>query len=657
TIGLLPPLPTGATEDVAKRPDTSRTYRDASGNETTELYTSPVFFRPDGKAALEPVRLGYLRTADGRGAVSGKAPMKVTVTPATDPAGFLTVEAAGHTITYRPLSTKGMPPTASTAAAIDGGAADLRDVIPGVDLRVLARARTASVFFILDKPSDATRLQFAIDAPGLAAVVNEDGQVVFSDAKGTEVARMSHPWAMDSTPDTTGLGSGRMTGAVTIALEGTASPYTATVTVDPAWLKDAVYPVYVDPTLALANTSGSDDAFVNAGNAAHVYGEYCRPDSPYYCELWLGQSPSPTTDVAMVYMKWAMTALMYQGIDTASLQVFPYHQYSHATPKNTWVWQVNGSWSESGLKYSNRPGVTGSARTGTTVEDSWSAIDIAPIVRNWTSGDAPNHGIRIDENGNNYTYWKRLISVEQSGSYVHVPRIVYTSHTLGATPDPVAVVGASRTLAWTYANGASKAQTQFQVDVATDAAFSNIVASSGTVSQSVAAGGTGSWSVPSLTDMTAYYWRVRVNDGTGWSSRTAASVPFVHDATQLGDEPYLEAVPFDLGGGWDLRVGVHNGAATLSRSFFTIPSYGPPQSLELSYSSAGPTAAGLFGQGWSSNLTQYLTFEGGRVVWHRADGGRVLFPATGGPALGGHTETLAVGSTLVITATDQSTLA
>ena len=36
-------------------------------------------------------------------------------------------------------------------------------------------------------------LQFRVDAPGLTAVVNADGQVVFSDAAGVEVARMTHP--------------------------------------------------------------------------------------------------------------------------------------------------------------------------------------------------------------------------------------------------------------------------------------------------------------------------------------------------------------------------------------------------------------------------------------------------------------------------------
>jgi hypothetical protein len=326
--------------------------------------------------ALVPVRLGFLPSLDGEAVVSDQAPLAVAVAPATDPSGFLAVTIGDHVIRYRPLDPKALPARASADPALDGRAADLRDVIPGVDLRVLAGSRTASVFFILDEAADAGRLRFLVDAAGLGLVVNEEGKGVFTDAAGVEVARMSHPWAMDSTPDTTGLGSGRMTTAAWMTVEGKASPYTVSVTVDPAWLKSAVYPVYVDPTLTLADTSGSDDAFVNAGNAAYEYEEYCRPESPFYCELWLGQSPDPTSDVGIVYMKWAISALMYQGIDTASLQFFPYHQWSHSTPKNTWVWQVGPgpgteAWTESAINYNNRPqGVEGSASTGSTTEDT-----------------------------------------------------------------------------------------------------------------------------------------------------------------------------------------------------------------------------------------------------------------------------------------------
>ena len=127
-----------------------------------------------------------------------------------------------------------------------------------------------------------------------------------------------------------------------------------------------------------------------------------------------------------------------------------------------------------------------------------------------------------------------------------------------------------------------------------------------------------------------------------------------------GEEGFFTRVPFELGGGWGLDVGVANGEARLSRDLFSIPSYGPSGALSLSYSSLETSAAGRFGIGWSSNLTQYLTFDAPEiVVWHRADGGRVPFGKVAGAwtALAGHYETLSLaGSEYTILRKDQSTL-
>ena len=202
TIGLLPPLPAGAVEVVAKRSETSRTYTDAAGRTVTELYTNPVFFRPQDTGPLTPVRLGFVGKAGDTAVTSDQAPMAVSVAPAVDPRGFLAVTVSGHTITYRPLTTKGLPATAATPPAIDGAAAGLRDVIPGVDLRVLAQSRSASVFFILDRPADATALTFAIEAPGLALQPDADGQLVFRAPRAPRwpACPTRGPWTRHPTP-------------------------------------------------------------------------------------------------------------------------------------------------------------------------------------------------------------------------------------------------------------------------------------------------------------------------------------------------------------------------------------------------------------------------------------------------------------------------
>ncbi|MBI2781170.1 MAG: RHS repeat protein [Chloroflexi bacterium] len=173
-------------------------------------------------------------------------------------------------------------------------------------------------------------------------------------------------------------------------------------------------------------------------------------------------------------------------------------------------------------------------------------------------------------------------------------------------------------------------------------------------SQVAASGVLGSFDTRALAGI--YTLRLTVRDWAGNANSVVSNLVYVENSLR-GEETYLERQPFDLGGGWTIDVGVANGEARLSRDLFSIPSYGPAQALSLTYSSAESTAAGRFGFGWSSNLTQFLSFESGFVVWHRADGGRVPFGNVAGTWTPprGHFETLtSAGSEYTITAKDQT---
>ena len=230
-----------------------------------------------------------------------------------------------------------------------------------------------------------------------------------------------------------------------------------------------------------------------------------------------------------------------------------------------------------------------------------------------------------------------------------------TYHTPTATGTTPAFSG---TATWSYSD--PDAQTKFHVDIATSSAFgASIVSTSGDIASSAKA-----WRIPAtnLADDTRYWYQVKVFDGTSWGAFSPPA-QFTYDAYLRGEEAYYEAVPFDLTGGLRLDIGVHNGEARLSRDLFSIPSFGPPGELSLTYSSLEPSTAGGFGTGWSSNLGQYLTFEpaNGLVVWHRPDGGRVAFSGSGSSwtVVGGHYETLgydAVALTYTVTAKDQTKL-
>ena len=520
-------------ELVDRRTPSSDTVDNGDGTLTTTLYSEQVYYQPSGAPTYLPVQVGFAPVnGDPTAVASTNAPVGVEVEPATSADGFLTVTTGGHQISYRPASPALLSPAADQAPATAGAAADLAEAIPGVGARILARADGAHVFFVANSAADAAELTYEVDAPGLSLAPDKNGGYTFSDAIGGVIARMPNPYAVDSTPDGGGLGSGHTTDKVNYQITGSASPYTVTVSVDPDWLKGAVYPVYVDPTITNGGGNTYGDTFVNPGNASFEYGNYCRPDSPYYCEMWLGQSPSPTSDVGTDYIRFDLSSIAGTTIDTATLKIYPYWQYYHTTGVNTWVRQVasSGNWSESATNYSNRPSANASPIiTGNTTQSTWSSFNVLSIVRNWIHSGQTNNGFQVDENGNNYTYWKRVISAEETG-FPHAEQLVVTNHVPTATVVSPTGWTASKTVTWTYADSQGAAQSHYHVDVASDSGFGSIIATSG----DVASAATSYTFTATLTAGSTYYWRVKVKNGTSWSAFASHSFMWDPSAPAIG---------------------------------------------------------------------------------------------------------------------------
>ncbi len=88
-----------------------------------------------------------------------------------------------------------------------------------------------------------------------------------------------------------------------------------------------------------------------------------------------------------------------------------------------------------------------------------------------------------------------------------------------------------------------------------------------------ATGPLGTWATGALA-AGPYTLRLTVRDQAGGTPSVVQRVVYV-DNTRRGDEGFYSRVPFDLGGGWTLDIGVANGEARLARNLFAIPSYGP----------------------------------------------------------------------------------
>ena len=109
------------------------------------------------------------------------------------------------------------------------------------------------------------------------------------------------------------------------------------------------------------------------------------------------------------------------------------------------------------------------------------------MVQGWVSGTTPNYGLRLDENGNGSTYWKRLISSENAT--MTSPRLNVTYHVPTASAAyPSGGPTSSRTLSWVYGDTSAHAQSDYHVDSPTSSTFGTILASQATSPRRTPAG-------------------------------------------------------------------------------------------------------------------------------------------------------------------------
>jgi hypothetical protein len=60
----------GATEVVAARSDASTTYDNHDGTFTTDFYTQPIYYKPDGSGTFVPIEVGFAPNTKGGDAVA-----------------------------------------------------------------------------------------------------------------------------------------------------------------------------------------------------------------------------------------------------------------------------------------------------------------------------------------------------------------------------------------------------------------------------------------------------------------------------------------------------------------------------------------------------------------------------------------------------------
>ena len=444
----------------------------------------------------------------------------------------MSLEGGGHSISLG-LPTGTTPGRAgSTASLVDGGTyAEYTDFLPGgIDLRVSPEADGFTSFLVLPERPATNEFIFAITSD-LTLTPDKDDSFTFRDADGNVHGQLRRPFLVDSS-EVEGRGGGLYSEAVTMSVRSDGDQQLLTLTVDPKTLDDAVYPVYLDPTTTKfpdqCGSCSAGDTFASSKYPGSNFNNYKRPDDPGYYEMWHGNEPG-TSYYNEVYIRFngLEDAIGAEHIDSAILKFYPYWQYSHYTPRSSWIKRVTSSWTAASLTWNARPTVEDDDwMTFQTTEGSWSDPDVKAYVQDVVNGTWPDEGLMIHANSLGQVGWKRIVSRKNSTLR---PKLVIT-YTPFAAPSifyPNSATGetSTRTLQWTLP--AESVQNAFQVQVDDDSGFGSPVYDSGGASLANTYD-----MIPNSTtliDGQLYYWRVRVKYGNNtafsdWSANAESNV-------------------------------------------------------------------------------------------------------------------------------------
>ncbi|MFJ6214956.1 DNRLRE domain-containing protein [Streptomyces sp. NPDC092296] len=537
-------------EALAERTETSTTWVNPDGSLTTELSAGPVRFQRDGQ--WTDVDLDLTAQPDGSvaphahpeglvlGGAGGTRPKSLAEAGRAAARTLVTLGEGGEQVA---LQWKGGLPT----PVLDGPRATYRDAVPGADV-VVEATRTGFEQYVTIKQrpgADGYAYTMPLRARGLKAVQQDDGSVLFSDARtGKRRAVMPAPVMWDATTDPV---SGEHTHRARVGLKVVqhGSGIDLVFTPDADFLADpaTAYPVTVDPsTAALGNVF---DTYVQQGETV---------DWSADTELDLGNPGTKNSDgtprTARSFIVWNTAPISDALVSDAKLSLWDFHSGNTDCKPYSWeVWDSGKPSTASRWPTASQPAWNAKYATSTETRGNsactsapagWINADVTTLVQTWASAKnaTSNMGLRATSEADSLS-WKRVNSANNAKNppkltvtYNYRPKTGTDQQAgppfLKGTDGVWYVNTTTPTLRDTFTDANNdKVDGTFQIfDNATGTQVGNVL-----VSPFVPSGQPASVTVPAglLTNGKTYKFRTSPYDGTSYNTGWSAYAIFTVD--------------------------------------------------------------------------------------------------------------------------------
>lgn len=263
---------------------------------------------------------------------------------------------------------------------------------------------------VVNSPSADYTYRFQIKLVGLGATLEDDGTVVLYDLQhGQEKYNIPAPYMYDSD----GIHSTDVTYDLDFIKDGV---YILEVNADAEWINadERVFPVVIDPTISPSRVVYD----------TYTYSSYPDDNYGYDEELWV-------SNYRTSYIKITNLPTLPSGASINNARMYvSYYYYITSGSLVVSAHQVLGSWSETGLKYSNAPQVSSTSLSSATLTASSSITETEPgtayftitdLVRDWYDGASANNGIALKRvSGDNQSVIIKSYEADEDRPYLSI---------------------------------------------------------------------------------------------------------------------------------------------------------------------------------------------------------------------------------------------
>ncbi|GIH20522.1 VCBS repeat-containing protein [Rugosimonospora africana] len=523
-------------EVLARRTETSEVYANGDGTFTLRQHLRPVRALVDG--VWKPTDATLHRAADGIVAPTATTYGMRFSGGGDGPLVVMDSDGGQVALTW---------PAPLPAPVLNGSTATYPDVLPGVDLQLIADVDSFSENLVVKNRAAAANpaladLRFGVQPHGLDLVSGTDGALRVVNGAGSTVLSVPTPRQWDASPRGTG-----------VAMTTRVADHTLRITPDRSMLTapDTTYPVVIDPSFpsgyknhwAVAYKSSTCSSC--AGTAYYDAKNKIGSESPP--EARVGHE-SDTGGTARAYFEMNIDGLQGSHIISTTFNVV--NAYSYSCTKEPvelgWTGKISSSttWNSQPTwqTVQTKSFAHGYSSSCPAAGEDYTSATLTSLVQGAADASATSVtlGLRTTDETNTYT-WKRF-TVNSTNpvlevTYNHAPTVTastaYRGHwtntaadqPLACATDPAAgpVVGLAGTTLTAKVSDADNQSltTTFTVSEyggATVATRTATTASGGTASTTMTVG----TAAGQLLDGHSYVWTAKTSDGTDASATTGS---------------------------------------------------------------------------------------------------------------------------------------